>query len=68
MNQDSKTSIFHYLENSLAARDIETIAAEQERCYEKICGLLNIQFQRKISYWLYGSPDELNAATETERG
>lgn len=49
--------VFHYLENSLAARDIETIAAEQERCYEKICRLLNIQYQRKISYWLYGSPD-----------
>ena len=49
--------VFHFLENSLAARDIGTIAAEQEKSYEKICGLLNVRFPRKINYWLYESPD-----------
>ncbi|MBO7632364.1 MAG: hypothetical protein J6S78_08565 [Lachnospiraceae bacterium] len=49
--------VFHYLEGSLAARDIEEIAATQERCYRKICGMLKTDYPRKISYWLYESPD-----------
>ena len=48
--------IFHFLEGSLAERDIEKIAAEQERCFAKICSFLEIEYPRKISYWLYDSP------------
>ncbi len=76
--------VFHYLENSIAARDIETIAAEQERCYEKICRLLNMkkvadkvgipmdekEFHCRGQFKSVhkGRPDELNAAMEAEGG
>ncbi|MCH5273536.1 MAG: hypothetical protein J1E35_07665 [Lachnospiraceae bacterium] len=48
--------IFHFLENSLAERDIIEIAKYQEQCYNKICDCLGITYQRKIGYWLYNSP------------
>lgn len=47
---------FHFLENSLAERDIIQIAEYQEQCYIKICDCLGITYQRKIGYWLYNSP------------
>lgn len=48
--------VFHFPRNSLAAQDIRSIAETQEKGYEKICGLLQISFMHKISYWLYDSP------------
>ena len=48
--------VFHFPRNSLAAQDIRSIAETQEKGYEKICGLLQISFTHKISYWLYDSP------------
>ena len=53
---ESEHYIFHFLEGSLAERDIEKIAAEQERCFAKICSFLEVEYPRKISYWLYDSP------------
>lgn len=47
--------VFHFLQSSLAAHDIAYISETQESCYEKICGLLNIRYAHKISYWLYDS-------------
>lgn len=48
--------IFHFLENSLAERDIVHIAEYQEQCFHKICDCLGITYLRKIGYWLYDSP------------
>ncbi len=48
--------IFHFLEGSLAEWDIEEIVAEQERCYAKICSILEVDYPHKIQYYLYNSP------------
>ena len=46
---ETKHYIFHYLEGSLAEQNIEKIAAEQERCFAKICRFLEVEYPRKIS-------------------
>lgn len=46
--------IFHYLPDSEAEADIEKIAKRQERAYEKIIGILNVEEpKQKIRYYLY---------------
>lgn len=48
--------IFSYIKDSLAEREIQSIAREQEYCYKKICGILDMTFPHKIKYFLYDSP------------
>ena len=54
--------VFHYLKDSLAERDIPQIAKGQERCFDRICELLNIAYSKKIGYWFYNSPQLLGNA------
>lgn len=51
--------VFSYIENTLAANDIEKIAKEQEECFNKICSVLKVNFKEKINYYLFDSPFEV---------
>ncbi len=51
--------VFAYIENTLAANDIEKIAEEQEECFNKICKTLKVNFTEKINYYLFDSPLEV---------
>lgn len=51
--------IFNYIKGGLAEKDILEISRIQERCFDKICGILKIKYLRKISYWFYSSPEVL---------
>lgn len=51
--------IFNYKSGTLAAKDIELIAKEQEECFNKICNVLKVDFKEKINYYLFDSPLEV---------
>ncbi|HOZ02524.1 MAG TPA: hypothetical protein PKV57_01780 [Bacilli bacterium] len=51
--------IFHYLEGSLAEKDILIIAQEQEKAFCQICNFLKMRPSFKIKYYLYDSADEV---------
>ena len=51
--------IFTYKEMSLAEKDIKLIAKEQEKCFERICSVLKVNFWGKIHYYLLDSPEEV---------
>lgn len=51
--------IFNYKSGTLAAKDIELIAKEQEECFNKICTVLKVDFKEKINYFLFDSPLEV---------
>ncbi len=50
---------FFFKENSRAEADILQIAEAQEAVYERITGILGVQFPMKIHYYLCQSPDEV---------
>lgn len=51
--------IFNYGEGTKAEEDIAQIAAEQEACYQYICGVLKVKPEFKIEYILCDSPEEV---------
>lgn len=53
----SKHYDFYYLRGSIAERDIDEIVALQEKCFEDICGLLNIRPKIRVQYYLLDSPE-----------
>lgn len=53
----SKHYDFYYLKGSIAERDIDEIVALQEKCFEDICGLLNIRPKIRVQYYLLDSPE-----------
>lgn len=55
----TKHYIFNYEVSSLAEKDIERIAKEQERCFEKICETLKVNYQDKIQYYFLATPEEV---------
>ena len=50
--------VFHFRSGSCAAREIEQIAAEQERCFRTIEETLRIPFTHQIQYFFADSPEE----------
>ena len=48
---------FHFLNDSLAERDIEKIAEIQENCYLEICDFLNLKPNFRIQYYLLDTPE-----------
>ena len=60
MNQfESRHYIFHFGEATKAERDIESIAAYQESCFQHICAVLGVTPEFKIEYYLCDSPEEV---------
>ena len=55
----SEHYVFSFRSGSVAERDINHIAKEQERCFERICATLKISFDEKIYYYLLDSPKEV---------
>ena len=55
----TKHYIFNYEARSLAEKDIERIAKEQERCFKKICDTLKVNYQDKIQYYFLATPEEV---------
>ena len=54
LKTESEHYVFHYLENSLAEKEIEFISKTQEEAFNKIISTLNIDKpERKIKYYLY---------------
>ena len=52
----SEHYVFHFQPGSLAEKDIATIAHEQERCFSKICAVLQVDYLEKIHYYFTTSP------------
>ena len=50
--------VFRYAAGSLAEREIEAIAAEQERAYAKLADLFGFEFPQRIEYLLTDSPED----------
>ena len=53
----SKNYDFHFLENSIAEKDIQEIIKIQENCYMEICTYLNIEPDIRIQYYLLDTPE-----------
>ena len=51
--------IFSYLPGSAAERDIESIAEEQESCFEEIVSVLGVRPDFKIKYRFYNTPEQV---------
>lgn len=51
--------LFHYGVGTKAEKDIRQIADYQEACYRYICGVLKVQPDFKIEYFLCESPEEV---------
>jgi hypothetical protein len=47
---------FHFVKDSLAANDIETIKNIQEKCFKEISSFLNVSPTFKIDYFLLETP------------
>jgi len=58
---ESEHYYFCYHENSPAERDLAAIAAEQEACFRYICGVLKVQPDFKLTYFLCNTPEEVGA-------
>lgn len=54
---ESKHYIFNYEKNSYAKRYINEISVIQEKCYLEIIKTLNIEFKKKIEYFLCSTPE-----------
>ncbi|MBU7027442.1 MAG: hypothetical protein HXS48_10950 [Theionarchaea archaeon] len=52
---ESKHFIFYYQESHLTIEEITTIAYNQEELFSRITDLLSIEFNEKITYYLYGN-------------
>lgn len=48
---ETENYIFHFEENSLAARDIKKIAEYQEKCYKYLCSVLKVNPNFKIQFF-----------------
>ena len=59
MEKSTAHYVFHYRENSLAAKEIDRIAAMQEGCYAFISGCLHADARGKIHYHLFDTPQEV---------
>lgn len=55
----SEHYVFHFQAGSPAEKEIEAIAKEQERCFSKICAVLQIDYPEKIHYYFTASPLEI---------
>lgn len=54
LKKETNHYVFHYFSNSLAEKEIDTIAERQEKAFEKIISFLRVEPpKRKISYYLY---------------
>lgn len=51
--------VFHYVENSIAERDISQISSLQEGCYSFISNCLGTDAHGKIHYHLFDTPEEV---------
>lgn len=54
--------VFRYAAGSLAEREIEAIAGEQERAYAKLVDLFGFEMPQRIEYLLTNAPEENGAA------
>lgn len=54
--------VFHYRKGSLAQRDIQAIAQEQEACYARITSALGVRPDFPLQYHLFDTADEVGAA------
>lgn len=55
----SEHYVFHFQPGTLAARQIISIAEEQEQCFAKICAVLQVDYPEKIHYYFTTSPLEI---------
>lgn len=60
--------VFHYHENTLAEKDIEKIAKNQEIGFSYICDCLDVKFEDKIQYWLCEDANEVGNILEEKFG
>lgn len=60
--------IFHVAPGSLAAQDVQIIAAEQETSYRYIHHMLGLVMEEKINYYLFNSREEVGRAIERKFG
>lgn len=60
--KESNHYIFHYQKNSFASQMIEEVIETQENCFNYICKALNIDFDIKINYYFYNTPEEVGNA------
>lgn len=51
--------VFHFQPGSLAEKEIEHIAASQERAFARICHVLNLCYPERINYYFSDSPLEI---------
>lgn len=56
----------HYRPDSEAARDIETIAAYLDQKFAQICEILEVEYENKISYFIYSSAEDLKKNVDQE--
>jgi len=66
LKKQSPHYAFHFLVNSLAQKDINSVILKQEKWYKKIIRTLNVENKRKISYYLY--PSRALKKQETQDG
>ena len=59
--RETEHHVFRYAPGSLAAREIEAVAAEQEQAYGKLNALFGYELPEKIEYLLTASPEENGA-------
>ena len=57
---------FHYVQDSLAEKEITLIAHEQEKCFAEICRVLQIDYTEKIDYYFTDSPIEIGRVLYNE--
>lgn len=48
--------VFYFEAGSLAEKRVVDIAQEQERCFDRVCNALGVQFPKTIQYFLLDSP------------
>lgn len=60
--------IFHAAPGSLAAQNVQVIAAEQEASYRYICHMLGLTTGQKIHYYLFNSREEVGREIERKFG
>lgn len=57
--KESENYLFHYHKDSVAQAIIDEIVSSQESCFKHICKVLNINFDKKIKYYLCNSSKEV---------
>ena len=56
---ESENYIFNFLEGSIAEKEIKKIIRIQEGCFKYIKNILQVDFERKIKYYLCETPEEI---------